>query len=292
MLGVTTSQVDNFMKSLFEQQKNTRVLTLLCLGLCALSVIGCGYQTYETRLGETVKYFEFRDKVNRALVPESGSFNEFGINFRAPRTFQLMPAPPPRETDEEGNPIGPVPRDNRQPNFFQSRVVLPEILGAWRGVLPVNGVENPNNASYIYIMGNYNLHLANELDNNVDPLGLIESFANSLRRELGMQPPGGDEGESNGWGTEKIPLADSYVLKKLFETQKFQGRANGQDAEFQCYLHEPPDSDIQVVIMFVIPANLDRPGQLAEALDYSLQTMTISPAKPSNRTGGAPAAGF
>jgi len=275
-----------------QQVFNNRGVQFICLALYALVALGCGANTYESRLGETVKLFEFKDKVNRALIPESGAFNDFGINFRAPRVFQLMPAPPARETDDEGNPIGPVPRDNRQPNFFRTRVVLPEILGAWRATLPVDGVENPNNASYIYLLGNYNLHLASELDNNVDSMGLFESFANSLRTELGAQPPGGDEGDSNGWGTEKIPLADSYVAKKLFQAQKFQGRSNGQDAEFHCYLHEPPESDIQVVLMFVIPTNLDRPGQLLEALDYSLQTMTVSSAKPSKRSSGAPAAGF
>ena len=263
-------------------------LQLSLVAFVVLTVSGCGIQTYESRLGETVKYFEFREKVDSALVPEANKWNEFGIQFRPPQEFQMMPAPPPRETDDDGNPIGPVPRDDRQPNFFRTRVVLPGLLGGWRGVLPVDGNPNPNAPCYIYIMGNYQLWLDNEKDNSIDPMAIFQDFVDATATELGARMP---EADDSGWQDVRIPPGISYMVKKNFQTITYQGRANGRDAEIRVLFHEPPESDIRVIVMFVVPAGLDRPGKLDEALDYALQTMVISPNKPTNR-GGASAGGF
>lgn len=62
--------------------------------LGAVSILtGCGSETYERRLAETVQYFEYLEDVNDAL--ESQVWNEAGVSLRVPNGFVLLPPPDP-----------------------------------------------------------------------------------------------------------------------------------------------------------------------------------------------------
>lgn len=60
---------------------------LFCCGL--LCAVGCGAETYEQRLQETVKHYEYLERLNAAV--SKTEFDDQGISFRIPLGFTEVP---------------------------------------------------------------------------------------------------------------------------------------------------------------------------------------------------------
>ena len=150
------------------------LLHLTILSCLAAVVAGCGSQTYEERLAESQKYFEYRQTVDSILEKQWWQAGEFGLQFRPPKGFVEIPGP---MTDEDP--------DTRQPNFLTRP--LPGLIGAWEATVPVDmeGSDIHEQRAWIFICTNHQDILAKYDDPLIEPEKfterLIENIANLVR---------------------------------------------------------------------------------------------------------------
>src|SRR5262245_60501591 len=82
--------------------------------ICVVAV-GCGTATYEERLDQTRKLFEYHNTLNQNLQAK-WERNDLGISMRVPRGYTLLPPPPIPKQLEDGTVE--VVEDSRQPAFL------------------------------------------------------------------------------------------------------------------------------------------------------------------------------
>jgi len=244
--------------------------------------VGCGAETYERRLEETRKYFEYLQNVNQALTP--APWTEFGIELRVPKQFELIP-PPSGATDAQGHPQ-PVPpgSDPRQPRFLN--LELPGLLAAWRATVPVDTESGTRDLpAYLYLCSNHFLWLQKENDPDVDPLSFDVDFGRRLAPLVGVSPPTADYDWQ--WTEERIPKPGSYVPSKLFDTITFEVTIRGVKYDLSLFRHQA--QDIHVILMYLVPQDVAPQVRLSRAIEYSLHTLMVSSEVPTTKPAAKPA---
>ncbi len=264
---------------------SSRVCVRRCCGLlltCWLLslVAGCGADTYERRLQETRKYFEYLDTMNQLLSPTPWS--EMGVSLRVPKQFQLIPAPASRTPDGKPRPVRPQ-ADPRQPRFL--KLTLPGLLGAWKATVPVDTEKGTVQApAYLYVCGNHYLWLEKETKPDVDPLSFDLELARRLAPVVHAPPPTPDDDWP--WTHERIPPPGSYVASRPFDTIRFEVRVQGRPYDLQLYRYHT--GNIQVMILYLIPQDVPRRTGLHRAMELSLHTLEVSPELPSQQPAASP----
>jgi hypothetical protein len=276
--------------------------------LAALCVIlgGCGAETYESRLEETRKYFEYLQNVNQVLT--ANAWSQFGIEFRVPKQFTLMPGPQTASGADgsspetasgtnpdsrsatgqsgrvDGAPSVPTGPDPRQPRYLG--VELPGLAGAWTATLPVDsGGQTADRPAYLYVCSNHSLWLQKEADSKVDPLLFFREFGTRLAQALNITPPSADyEWE---WKRENIPAGKGYVPSKKYDSIIFELEMNGVQHDLMLFRHQA--RDIHVVILYVIPHGVDPRQRLTNAINYSLEHLEVSDRLPTTKPSSRPA---
>lgn len=271
----------------------------------AILLSGCGADVYEARLGETVKYFEYLEKVNGALSPSVWS--EFGIELRAPRQFEYLPPLAPEEeladpetpnaappddrapfpaaeepldgSEDPGTAAETPPFDSRQPDYMD--LYLPGLLGAWKAevnVIDGNGVK-PGSA-YLYVLTNHAMWLKREEEGeNIDPLAFHNAALEEISSSLGLLAPS-DVNPWN-WEDERIPRGAGYVPKKNLAKIVQQTEIDGEPTDFIIYKYQV--KDVQLLILLVVPQRIDRPLPLQNAMTYCLEQLNVSGEIPTTR---------
>lgn len=243
---------------------------LLLTVSCVLN--GCGSETYEQRLKETAKYFEYVDIRNQALA---NSWSAPTVSLRTPAEFKQINAPIPESTtdsedpnSEEAEAVDPEPTqtvDPRQPDYVD--LVLPGLEGAWRVEVPVE-MENDteDHPAYLYVLSNHYL-LKEKLTD--EALGFHDEINNQIagafNHALNIEE----------FTTEKYPQEKGYSVPKSYLVGSFEPETeiNGVPYQIKLYLAEAGDN--KVALLLVIPKNVSGRAKLSDHMDFSLETVEI-----------------
>ena len=249
-----------------------RLGLLFLLAAGSALVAGCGSQTYERRLNETKKYFDYVDQVNSSL---GAPWEEWGIKFRAPREFELIDPPPEPEVDENGDPNESfTPQfDPRQPDYVD--LVLPGLVGAWQAAVDVADEDEPR-AAFAYVLSNHYLWLQRETDPSIEPTDFHFDVLQKIASALGEPPPADDD---DRWSEGRFPPGIGYKAQKRVDLIELGNVIGGVAMNFSIYIYQV--NDIQVAVLFVIPQELDRPMQTA--IDFSMEWLEVSGETPSRQ---------
>ena len=261
--------------------RQNRIAFVLSCVLVSGGVVGCGYQTYESRMQQTVQYFQYLERVNAALTKQP--WNKTGIKLRAPKPFQLI-LPPMVEVVGDASEVvvaEPEPTtpadDPRQPNYIDG--FLPGLVGAWEADLPCDtGNEKEDlvlRVGYLYVLSNYQLWLDFEVDQTLEPDGFHESFSQLLSSALQVEPI-----QDNEWQEDRIPTGIGYVAKKDFQTIILEQQIDNVVYDFIVYRYV--NGEIQVVLMFVMPQGVDPRAKMEDKIKLCLEQLTVSGDRPSN----------
>jgi len=249
---------------------------LLTTVICVL-IGGCGSQTYDQRLKNTIDYFRFLEsrKVNLAGNAWKGA----GVEIRVPRQFQLVPGP---GTPAEGDTT-PPPADGRQPRYMKGP--LPGLIGAWRARVRVTGEEGTVPCD-LFVLSNHELFAQ---EKGTEALDFLNAATFQIFDGLGMPMPDGSE-----WKREEIPEKLGYVKKK--HLTKYQGplsqQIHGVDMDTAVYLTQ--SGDTRIVILFILPRRISAKENLHNRIPMSLESLVLSATRPgkagkSKKKTGSPA---
>jgi hypothetical protein len=244
-----------------------RLQSRLWAALLLLLVSGCGSEDYQDRLDTTSRYFaslELQDSNLHGAWTDAATT----ISLRVPKQFAELPGPAPAPTDGSANTEsqdeeeGPDPR---QPGFLT--VPLPGLRAAFRANVSVVGDNgrSANGAGYLYVLSNH--HLAGNLEMAAkfesETIDLLAAALNEVELEPEEQP---DE----------------------------MAREFGVATRFSLYSHA--DGDVQVILLWVLPRDLDTSEKMAVRRPLCLESLKIGqpqlllpkePGQMSNGTQGA-----
>lgn len=271
--------------------RHRSVWGLACL--LGVACLGCGYQEYEKRLNESKLYFAYLEKLNSNLATSWQNGPRTGPGpieeLRVPQQFRELPRPkppPPKPKDGEAEAAEPEP-DPRQPDYVA--LELPGMLAAWQSPFQVS-VEGKSETrkGYLYALSNFELyrHPDNADKATTFTLDLLTLIADKL--SLPAKDPARDVER------ETYPRSKTYTTPNTFDVYRFQSdslRIDGVRYTFEVYSHA--QKDIQVCLLLVLPAGIDPNSKLTERIPLMLETLKVSPKKPSAATprSGGPAPG-
>lgn len=257
---------------------NRRFCLSLLTGLIGFCC-GCGSQTYEQRLDESRRYFEYRQRVDEALEPHV--WTAFGVEFRPPRGFRELPGPA-----KDGDP------DTRQPAFFAQP--LPGLLGAWQGDVRVEiqGSDLQTVPGYVFICTNHQRYLERATNPQVFPVELLDDVSNVLAATLRYEP----NTAVNPWKFEEVrcPVGTAYVKRKVYDVIRLDGEidVSGQRLRMDFRMFRYNVGDIQFALITVLPHAdiLDRRERIDSRIDLAMETLTMTGDAPRQQSA-APSAG-
>ncbi len=256
-----------------ESNKPVRPVRLWGVVLTAVVVVwlgGCGADTYERRLSETCKYFEYLDTLNKLLTPSP--WTKMGVSIRVPKQFELLPEPDSKDSSSKAG----AGRDPRQPNFW--KITLPGLLGAWKATVPVDTDQGSRQANaYLYICSNHDLWIQHVHGSSVDPMSFDTEFASRLAPVVHAPKP--ETIDDWPWTHKQIPPPGSFAVSKWFDTLNYAVRIKGLPYELQLFRHV--NGNIHVMILYIIPEDVPLKVGLKKAVTLSLHTLEVSKDLPT-----------
>ncbi|MCH9723420.1 MAG: hypothetical protein K0U86_00770 [Planctomycetes bacterium] len=248
--------------------------SVLLMLSAALSLTGCGSETYEHRLNETAKYFEYVDIRDQALA---NNWSSPSVKMRAPIEFKQIngPTAAPAKDSDEAETVDPEPTqtiDPRQPDYID--LVLPGLEGAWRVEVPVElDNETKDLPAYLYVLSNHYLLKEKMMD---EALSFHDEVNNQLASTFNQFL------NTEEFKTEKYPKGKGYTDPKSFLVGIFEPETEINGVPYQLRLYLDESGKNKIVVLLVIPKNISRGSKLDEHMDYSLETVEIV----SPQTGG------
>lgn len=256
-------------------------------GLGLLVIAGCGLETYEQRLAETNEYFKYVNKLDTYLSDVTWRDDAYGIDFRYPKGFGLIPGPqPPAEGEETQSPVV----DPRQPHFLG--VDLPGMIAHFRA-------DDGQEVALLYVLGNHERILIRAANDGVgdDPDTYLTDLELLLQNAVGVTIPDqlGTGGADNEKYKETIPRDGKYAHQKEFTAISFLQPAPPEGSalpQVRMQLYEHQVDKMQVAILLIVPtANRSDPR---EALKLALETLKVraepprlqNPEQPETSGGG------
>ncbi len=236
------------------------------LGSLIVGGLGCGAQTYETRLAATTAYFEYRDKVDQAL--ERQPWSNFGIDFRAPKGFVEVAAPAEGEAD------------TRQPPSLGRP--LPGLLAVWRADVKVDiaNSETKTLPAWVLLCSNHRDWLARETDANVVPANFPSNLADALAdcrkvaRNVATDPWKFEE--------QRVPKGTPYVPIKSYDYYMFGDAVDGVPHDFALFRYSV--KDIQFGLVVVAPQPIARGERLFEKVALGMEQLSMTGDVPKSST--------
>ena len=278
------------------------------LGLGALLLAGCGAEAYDQRLGNTRLLFAHLEFLNQNLQGTWGD-SETGVSLRVPLQFVMLPPPVRAETDpaaekqkpamgaanegadgqpaameeEEEEGADEIP-DDRQPKYMN--IGLPGLRGAFRATVKMIAENNTSaeGEAFLYVLTNHDL-----ADQPEQAKEFEQEFIKILTEALhvSVEP-------DKDWRVAQFPLGDpssnGFVrpLKYKNVTVTSAEDIAGYTRQFWAYMYD--QGDIQVIVLFVLPADTDTSENFTKRIPLCLETLSVSGnnlALPMK--GGAPA---
>ncbi len=266
-------------------------------GLAALLLAGCGAETYEERLKNTRAMFAHQEQLNANLTGAWGD-QETGVSLRVPLQFVMLPPPvkPPPDPAVEAAKAAAKKNgekfeeeeveliDDRQPAYMN--IGLPGLRGAFR--TPLNAIGD-NNAlvegdGFLYVLTNH--HLADLPDQAKEfEKQVIQTLGEALHKIV----------EPSDWKDDRFP-ADAKAKASFVKSVPYKivtltsdEEIAGYFREFTAYLYE--QGDIQVVVLFVLPKDVEPSAKLAERIPLCLETLVVSGSRLIAPSAGGAAVG-
>lgn len=269
---------------------------------------GCGSEDYQDRLDTTSRYFaslELQDNNLHAAWNDPATT----ISLRVPKQFAELPGPAQQPAEGTLNaqgtpqPGGPDAEgagsdeaddqpDPRQPGFLT--IPLPGLRGAFRAPVSVVG-ENGRSATgsgYLYVLTNH--HLAGNPDLaarfQADTLSELTSAL-----DVSLQPDSTrDITLPQRPDAFQKPIMYTEVELEPEEQSDEMAREFGVATRF--WLDSHSDGEVQVILLWVLPRDLDTSEKLSVRRPLCLETLRIAqpqlllpkePGQMSNGTQGA-----
>ncbi len=238
-----------------------------------LALTGCGSELYERRLSESVAYFQYREKVDQSL--ELRPWSNFGIEYRPPKGFTELAAP------TEGEP------DQRQPPFLGSP--LPGLLGAFRGDVGVDipGSEVRSMPAWVLLCSNHQLWMEKETNANIVPTGYFSNLSDVLADALKFKR----NSAVDPWkfNDERVPRGVAYVPIKNYQYITLDETVDGVSMDVILFRYDV--KDIQLAVIAVAPAAVDRRERFFEKMSLSMEQLTMSGEIPRSKQNSKPVGG-
>jgi hypothetical protein len=255
------------------------------LSLSAMALAGCGSDLYEQRLANTKILFA-HEELLREHLQGKWSDAEYAISLRIPHKFEVLPPPvKPESADKPAGQEGENPEeeeveipDDRQPKYLN--VELPGLRGAFQAkvkVIAENKVDVDGDA-WIYVMSNQDMAEKSDAAKEFNM-----SFVKSLAEALQMGQPSSENFES-----ARFPARSGTFVKPLKFTAvvlKPDDDIAGLTRQFSVYMYE--QGEIQVIVLFVIPQNVDGSEKLTDRIPLCLETLDVQGSQIIHKTPGA-----
>lgn len=250
---------------------------LIWLTLCVLAcgLIGCGTETYEKRLSESVAYFQYREKLDLSL--ELRPWSNFGIDFRPPKGFVEV-APPP-----EGEP------DQRQPEFLSP--TMPGLIAAFKGEVKVDipNSEVRSLPAWVLLCSNHQSWLERETNPKIQPSVYLADLADSLADGFHADDGRPFKRHSNidpwKFTDERVPRGTPYVPIKNYDYIPLGDTFKG--VETDVFFFRYVVKDIQLGVIAIAPKQVDRRERFFEKLSLGMEQLTMSDAIPRSQKKSA-----
>jgi len=249
--------------------------------IAALLLAGCGYQTYEQRLGESQRYFAYLEKLDSNLAapaPKEGSIEE----IRVPLQFRQVPKPA-MVKNEKGESV-PPDVDPRQPNYLL--IEFKGLNGTWEAVFDITTTAGrEKRKGYIYALANASLFIS-------DPDTAADYTKNILAQLAGaLRVPTPD---ATAAVLEEYPRSKTYTQPNKFDVYRFssdQVVIDDLPHTVEVYVHR--QGDVQFLLVIVLPAGIDNStAKLTERIPLMLERLKISSKRQAAaKKGGAAATG-
>jgi len=248
-------------------------LTLLCPCLLALTVAGCGVETYQSRImGNTVPFFRYHQELNSHVGPR---WRKGEVSLRLPIGLKELPGP--KKND-------PASRDRRIPPQLGVEE-LTGLLGGFAG--ETSGVNRAGTTVktpyYALVLSNRVLLSSRETKENPD------KFDTALLSRL-SEGLGGVEVRTL---PRRIVGGKDFAPAVTYEVSTLEASTGDPATRYEVYVHR--EGRLQVAVVFAIPVETARSAPLNTRIDLSLQTLRLggggtadSGSQPSG-SGGAPA---
>ena len=262
--------------------------------LAALVLAGCGAEAYEKRLGNTKILFAHMDLLNQNLQG-TWSDPETGVSLRAPLQFALLPPPVKPAADPAAAKNKPAVKaagaegeaaameeeeaaeeeiiDDRQPEYIN--IALPGLRGAFKATVKMIADKNasPEGEAFLYVLTNHDLAEKPEEAKEFE-----QQFIKNLTETLHVSVD-----PDTGWRDEKYPPGEAAVngfvtpMKYRNVTVTPPEEIAGYTRQFSAYMYE--QADIQVIVLFVLPADTDTSENLTKRIPLVLETLGVSGSK-------------
>jgi hypothetical protein len=255
---------------------------LAALGTVLPALCGCGGEVYEERLGNTQILFAHESLLRENLQGE-WTDAENGIGLRVPLKFQMLPPParPEPATKPAGEEGENAPEeeaeviDDRQPKYLN--VELPGLRGAFQAnvkVIADNNVEGEGDA-WIYVMSNQDL--ADKTDEAKEfSQNLVKTLSQALEKAIDDKD-WRDEYYPRQRGPNAPPTVSSGFGKPMrYATLTITSDADigGFPRRFITNVHQA--GEVQVIVLFVLPENVDGSEKFTERIPLCLETLTVA----------------
>ncbi len=249
----------------------------LALSGVMLLIFGCGYAEYETRLGESKKYYAYLDRIEQSLAPKWSLTGNL-MELRVPKQFAQIPPAPPVKT-EDGK-LEPAAIDPRQPDYLNLQ--LPGMFGAWESPLQIakGGGTTETRKGYIYALSNY-WEFAGE--NATDAPAFVETLKAQLAENLKIVPVD-DQPQTHP------KVMPAYQPQLTYNVCNFKGKnINGTNYTFEVYSRN--QGSIIGVLVVALPEGIDMQQKINERIPMMLESFNFTSAPPKPGAGNAPAGG-
>ena len=240
----------------------------------ALTAIGCGADTYDSRLRQTKDYFEYLERVNLALGPKIVPFE--GVEIRVPKPFeQIVPPAPP--ADEKATPQPLDPKDDPSRLGYHPNVQLDGVLASWRAKVDLE--PSGEGMAYLHLLSNLPRWVEKQTNNDVEPLHYRTEMTNVLANAYNVQT----ETSDLPWPWEPMRGFSQYVGKKKVESIPVPPPEQPINAIF--YWMEV--KDVHVGLLLIFPRAMDSRLKLEDRLKHTLETLKM-PAQPPQKKANKP----
>ncbi len=254
-------------------------LAAFSLMLFASTLSGCGSEKYESRLQNTVEYYKYLERVQKALAP--GSFSEGGLTFQPPKGWELIP----KQKSED-------PRDNRLPDFLRGE--LPGVVGVWKMNVNVhNGDQTTTKDAYLIALSNAQRWAESRIPGAPSPITYHNDLFFNLMGELGIpdlsRADKGPNLDLNVWkGNVEFPdnpKDAKFAEKKAYNIiTLFNPDMRFDNTSMEFTLYQYGSGDHQAALLLITPRNMSTSDNIRENLKMALPTFSYT--RPA---GGAPA---
>jgi hypothetical protein len=268
------------------------------LGLFAVLLTGCGADEYEARLKDTRAMFAHQEQLSQHL--QGPWADDTGISLRVPMHFAMLPPPVKPAADPAAEKAKAAAKqaggkkeveepdeeliDNRQPAYMN--IGLPGLRGAFRAPLKAFGEGNAlvEGEGFLYVLTNH--HLADQPDTAADfEKNVVQMLSEALHKTV----------EQTKWLDDRFPTEAkakaSFVKSIPYKSVDLPSDEPiaGYFRDFTAYLYT--QGDVQVVLLFVLPKDVEPAEKLAERIPLCLETLQVPGNKLVPPTAGAAATG-